>query len=135
MHRNPAVFLALATTLVLSAGCRSGRAGEDTGTLPAPAANERAAVPLIVENHNPDPTTIYAIRAGQRLRVGEVSGVGTETLKIPRDYFDSDGTVRLIADPVGGRAVSTSGPLTVQPGQVVKWTLEPDPAMSAATVE
>jgi hypothetical protein len=126
--------LVLATALLALPACHSGRA-EDTGSLPAPA-NANAAVPLVVENHNTNQMDIYALRtSGERIRVGEAGSLATTTLKIPRDYLDTDGSVQLIAAPVGAPGTVRTGRLTVQPGQIVKWMIQADPSMSSAVVE
>jgi len=127
--------LVLVTALVAVAACHSGRT-EDTGSLPAPAGGENTAVPLIVENHNTNQMDVYAIRtSGERIRVGEAGSLATTTLKIPRDYLDTDGSVQLIAAPVGAPGTVNSGRLAVQPGQLVKWMIQADPSMSSAVVE
>jgi hypothetical protein len=126
--------LALVAALLALPACHSGRA-EDTGSLPAPA-DPNAAVPLVVENHNTNQMDIYALRtSGERIRVGEAGSLATTTLKIPRDYLDTDGSVQLIAAPVGAPGRINSGRLSIQPGQIVKWMIQPDPAMSSAVVE
>jgi hypothetical protein len=126
--------LVLATALVALPACHSGRA-EDTGSLPAPAG-ANTAVPLVVENHNTSQMDIYALRtSGERIRVGEAGSLATTTLKIPRDDLDADGSVQLIATPVGAPGTVSSGRLTIQPGQIVKWMIQADPSMSSAVVE
>lgn len=133
MHFSPNA-LVLATALVALPACHSGRA-EDAGSLPAPA-NENAAVPLVVENRSTNQVDIYTLRtSGERIRVGEAGSLATTTLKIPRDYLDTDGSVQLIAAPVGAPGTINSGRLSIQPGQIVKWMIQPDPALSSAVVE
>lgn len=134
MRLRPPALVVLAALWALPA-CHSGRA-EDTGALPAPAGGENAALPVIVENHNTSQMDIFALRtSGERIRVGEAGSLATTTLKIPRDYLDTDGSVQLLAAPVGAPGAVNSGRLTVQPGQIVKWTIEADPSMSSAVVE
>jgi hypothetical protein len=135
MRRNPALVIALAASVAASSACRSARTNEDAGTLPAPEADANAAVPVIVENQSTNQVDVYAVRAGERVRVGDVPSLGTATLKVPRSAFDSDGTLRLLGRPVAGPGLISTGALTVQPGQTVKWRIAPDPAMSTATVE
>jgi hypothetical protein len=126
--------LVLVAALLALPACHSGRS-EDTGSLPAPA-NENAAVPLVVENHSTNQVDIYTLRtSGERIRVGDAGSLATTTLKIPRDYLDTDGSVQLIAAPVGAPGTIRSGRLSVQPGQIVKWTIQADPAQSTAIVE
>jgi hypothetical protein len=132
--RRSSNAMVLAIALLALPACHSGRA-EDTGSLPAPA-NGNAAVPLVVENRSTNQVDVYALRtSGERIRVGEAGSLATTTLKIPRDYLDTDGSVQLIAAPVGAPGTVNSGRLSVQPGQIVKWMIQPDPALSSAVVE
>jgi plastocyanin len=58
-------------------------------------------------------------------RLGTVGSLKTETFVFPFRRLGA-GESRLRAYPIGGPAAFTSENLYVQPGQMVKWTLEAD---------
>jgi hypothetical protein len=47
--------------------------------------------------------TIYIVNQTQRIRLGMAPGLKTTTFRIPRDLV-TGGTIRFLADPVGGLA-------------------------------
>jgi hypothetical protein len=126
----PIMAVAVAATI----GCRSGRAGTDVDTGTAPETAEAGVVPVTIVNNNPTQFTIYAVRTGTRVRVGDAVSFTTSTLRLRRTDLDTDNSVRLVADPVGGSDVIRTGLLVVQPGQHIDWTIEAVPANSSAVV-
>jgi hypothetical protein len=93
--------------------------GEDRGPPP------NAELAIEIENHNWSDVIIYLVRGTNVERLGMVGSVKTETFVIPFRRLGS-GDARLRAYPIGGPAAFTSENLFVQPGQMVKWTLEND---------
>jgi hypothetical protein len=86
-------------------------------------ANAELAVEI--ENHNWSDVVIYLVRGTSTERLGMVGSLRTETFVFPFRRLGV-GEARLRAYPIGGPAAFTSENLYVQPGQMVKWTLESD---------
>ena len=102
-------------------GCaRRGDPGE--GDEPPPPNVEIA---IEIENHNWSDVVIYLVRGTAAERLGMVGSLKTETFVFPFRRLGV-GEARLRAYPIGGPAAFTSENLFVQPGQMVKWTLESD---------
>ena len=90
---------------------------------PDPATTAELAVEI--ENHNWSDVIIYLVRGTATERLGMVGSLRTETFVFPFRRLGV-GEARLRAYPIGGPAAFTSENLYVQPGQMVKWTLESD---------
>ena len=78
-----------------------------------------------VENQGFSDMVIYALDGVQRVRLGLVTGHSTKTLPIPRYLIGAGGTLRFLADPIGGNRTPVSEQMTVQPGDVVSLTIPP----------
>lgn len=92
----------------------------DTG--PAPDAGAT----LIVENQAFTDMTIYAVNGSVgRVRLGLVVGNTTQRVPIPGYLVQSGGTLRFIADPVGGSRTPVSDELLVSPGDNLTLTIPP----------
>jgi hypothetical protein len=78
-----------------------------------------------VENQGFSDMVIYALDGAQRVRLGLVTGHSTKTLPIPRYLIGAGGTLRFLADPIGGNRTPVSEQMTVQPGDVVSLTIPP----------
>ena len=118
LHNVVAGALVLALLLPACA-----RRGEDEGEDTAPAPNVELAVEI--ENHNWSDVIIYLVRGSASERLGMVGSLKSETFVFPFRRIGV-GEARLRAYPIGGPAAFTSENLFVQPGQMVKWTLESD---------
>jgi hypothetical protein len=105
----------LALAVLLGCGGRSAESG------PAP---ENTAT-LQVENQGFTDMVIYALRDGQRTRLGLVTGNSTQSLTIPSYVLLGSGPIRFLADPVGGTRGPVSEEMPVQPGDVVTLTIPP----------
>jgi hypothetical protein len=105
----------------LPACARKGEAGEDEYSGPPP----NAELAVEIENHNWSDVIIYLVRGTNAERLGMVGSLKTETFVFPFRRI-GNGDARLRAYPIGGPAAFTSENLFVQPGQMVKWTLEND---------
>lgn len=105
---------ALVLALALPAACSSPRE-PDTGATPM---NVRTVVQ--VQNRNFYDMQIYAVRFGERQRLGLATGNQTTTFELPRNWLDTGGTVQFVASPVGSDQVAWSQQLSVQPGDVVR---------------
>jgi hypothetical protein len=121
-HRRASLrHLALALALpALLQGC-AGRGDPGEGDEPPP----NVEIAVEIENHNWSDVVIYLVRGTSTERLGMVGSLRTETFIFPFRRLGV-GDVRLRAYPIGGPAAFTSEHLAVQPGQMVKWTLESD---------
>jgi hypothetical protein len=83
--------------------------------------------PTIVEvdNQGFQDMDVYAVRAGQRWRLGLATGSSKTKLTIPRTMVNGLTPLRFIADPIGGRRASVSQEITVAPGDTVVMTIPP----------
>ena len=112
----------LATALLAAAACAHRAEPADGDTAPD-ATNAELSVEI--ENHNWSDVVIYLVRGTATERLGTVGSLKSETFVFPFRRLGS-GEARLRAYPIGGPAAFTSENLFVQPGQMVKWTLESD---------
>lgn len=97
----------------------------------APAADEgpppRTETMLRVENQDFLDMNIYAIRSGQRVRLGSVPGLSTRVLSIPMSLVGGGASLRFLADPVGSARTPVSHEIFVQPGDVIELTIPAQP--------
>lgn len=120
---GPIVFL-LAASL---AGCASAGDGARSSSMA-----ERTRVR--VANHNWSDMNVFIDRDGVRTRLGTVTTASSRTFMIPRGVMSVSGTLRLVADPIGGSGVYVTSPLLVSPGQLVEFTIENHVNLSSFTV-
>ncbi len=78
-----------------------------------------------VENQGFSDMTIYAVRSGQRVRLGTAAGNSTTTFTIPANLIFGATPLRFIADPIGANRTPVSDEITVQPGDQVRLVLPP----------
>ena len=96
-----------------------GGKGSRSAPIPQPRTTVR------VENQGFADMTIYAIRSGQRVRLGQASGNSTTTFTIPANLIFGATPLRFLADPIGGRRTPVSEEITVQPGDQVRLVIPP----------
>ena len=89
----------------------------------APAPQPRTTVR--VENQGFSDMTIYAIRSGQRVRLGVAPGNSPTTFTIPANLIFGATPLRFLADPIGSNRTPVSDEITVQPGDQVRLVLPP----------
>jgi hypothetical protein len=106
---------------VPSCGLIFGRGAEEKQT-PPPAED----ISVAVDNHNWSDIVIYLMRGTQSQRLGMVTALSNIQFAFPYSSLNSGGNLRLRAYPIGGAGSYTSEDLVVQPGQMIKWTLESD---------
>ena len=103
------------------AGCtsmeRSGNAGGDVG-----AASD--AVSVLVTNNNYSDVNVYAVRGGERIRLGTVTGNSSATFAMDRSIYGVN-DVSLIGVPIGGFGSARSGRLSLSPGDSVEFRIMP----------
>lgn len=78
-----------------------------------------------VENQGFSDMVIYAVDGAQRVRLGSVTGHSRRAFSIPRYLVGGGGTLRFLADPIGGNRTPVSEEMVVQPGDVVSLTIPP----------
>jgi hypothetical protein len=122
-----AVGLVLLVALTVL-GCRK----RDAETRPAPDPN--LPVPVQIENHFMGDVTIYLVRGSLRQRLGMVTALGSAEYSFPWRWLSQSGSSRLLAYPIAGARAQLSEPLILQPGQMIKWTLEADLDRSSMAV-
>jgi hypothetical protein len=80
---------------------------------------------LQVENRGFADMVIYAVSGGQRVRLGIATGNSFKSFTIPAALARGAGTLRFLADPIGGSRTPISEDIVVQPGDVVSLTIPP----------
>ena len=106
-------------SFVLLGACASGSTGPQ-----AEPSSPQLSTTIEVENHHWLDVVIYVVHDGVRSRLGTVTAASTMRFRCPPRMMGQLGQIRLVADPVGARAMTTSETVSVQRGQRVQWTLE-----------
>ena len=78
---------------------------------------------LEVDNQGFQDMDVYAVRLGQRVRLGLATGIHKTTFTIPSSLVSGLTPIRFVADPIGGRRASVSQEITVAPGDTVLMTI------------
>jgi len=105
------VFLSL-ISLILLTSCGSATR--------QPGVNVESKTLVRVENQRLDDMTIYLLQGAQRIRLGTVTAASTRVFVIPEYLITGVGSVRFLADPLGGRQTPISQEITVFPGEEVE---------------
>jgi hypothetical protein len=113
MLRRTAMALA---ALVLA--CGGGPRTEES------ASPEQRTV-LRVENDNFSDMRIYVWRNSQRIRVGVANAKSVTTIPLNRTLVVGIQTLRVEADPIGGRSSSVSEQITVTEGEEIVLRIPP----------
>lgn len=124
--------------LALTAGCGASRAPVAERPAPKTAADsgsalKRRSIPVQIDNLNYSDMDVYVINSGQRLLIGQATGLNRTTLFIPSSATRADGQVRLLASPLGASSPVATPLLIVPPGQAIFWNIGIDQAMSNAS--
>lgn len=80
---------------------------------------------VVVDNQSYLDMNVYAVRSGQRIRLGTAGGVGKTSLTIPSTLVSGATPIRFVADPIGGARASVSQEITVSPGDTVVMQIPP----------
>jgi hypothetical protein len=89
------------------------------------AADQNQPTVVEVDNQGFQDMDVYAVRSGQRWRLGLATGASKTRLTIPPSLLSGLTPLRFIADPIGGRRASVSQEITVVPGDTVVMTIPP----------
>jgi len=103
----------IAGMALLLASCASSR-GVQVGS----SAVDRALA-LQVQNDNTSDVDVYAMSGGQVTRLGTVTGLSSDTLRVPAHVVARGTDLRLLADPIGGFGAYLSDPVLVSSGDVI----------------
>ena len=109
-----AMVLALTVPLF---GC-AGRIGPQAG----PVSDQTALVR--VTNNNWSDVIIYVLKGGTRTRLGRVPSLSTVELRLPRTIVGIGSDFQIAADPVGPEQAFRTGPIHVEHGQWVEFTVQ-----------
>lgn len=72
-----------------------------------------------VENHAVLDANVYAVRAGQRIRLGTVTAHTTGTFRVPATLVGSGMGVQFLVDFIGSNRAPVSEEITIWPGEEV----------------
>lgn len=78
---------------------------------------------LQVDNQGFQDMDVYAVRLGQRVRLGIATGIHKTNFTIPSTLLSGLTPMRFVADPIGGSRASVSQEITVAPGDTVLMTI------------
>lgn len=118
----------LSLTLLAAASVSIGGGGAVLGCHAArrePAVAPGTAATLQVQNQGYADMVIYVLRGTQRIRLGLSTGNTTQRFRIPADVVAGAGTLRFIADPVGGTRAPVSDEISIRPGDTVTLIIPP----------
>lgn len=87
---------------------------------------------VLVTNHNWLDMVIYAESSSQRVRLGSVTSMRSETFMLPASIATN--TFWLIADPIGSRFGHTTPAITVGPGDTVDYQIQNQLEISTVSI-
>jgi len=101
-------------------GCAAG------GQRPAALQAGGSDVPVVeVTNNNWSDVVVYAVReTGPRVRLGMVTSMGTQVLRLPQGIVNTIGGIRLVASPIASSSQFQTEPMNVWPGQTIELRIE-----------
>jgi hypothetical protein len=107
------------TLLLLSASaCKTFSRGSG-------ASDQNQPIVVQVDNQGFLDMNVYAVRSGQRVRLGIAPGNSKTNFTVPPSLVTGLTPLRFIADPIGGTRASVSMEITVAPGDTVVLTIPP----------
>ena len=111
------------TSSIVFALLLAGIAACNAFTRGSGATNQNQPTILQVDNQGFQDMDVYAVRLGQRVRLGLATGIHKTTFTIPSSLVSGLTPMRFVADPIGGRRPSVSQEITVAPGDTVLMTI------------
>lgn len=117
--RTLAIALALAS---LATGCAMLRPHHEENEAPADET-ESQDVGVHVANHNWSDIVVFAIRGSARVRLGDVTTGNEADFVLPRSMVNG-GQITITLHPIGGPRDFNTGPILVQPGQMIDLRIE-----------
>lgn len=113
--------LALIVWAALGLGCTHALGRSD-----GPAFEN--GVELIVTNNNWLDEVVYSYHAGQRIRIGTVTGLSTAVLHVPAHAIQPPNGLQLLVHPIGGFRDELTDLVTLAPGQHPELTINDGPS-------
>ena len=104
---------------LLTAGC----AHHAQSSASAPGPEQKTTVQ--VKNQNFSDMNVFVLGAGQRVRLGFVTGLSTQTFTLPADIVRISPQIRFELHPIGTNRNPISETITVIPGDQVTLTIPP----------
>jgi hypothetical protein len=127
-RRSRALAAAIGIVITIgSAGCARNRGDWKN------ADGSDAGVRVRVENNNFADMDVYVVSEGIASRLGTVTGNSTQQFVLNRSFIPAQ-DLRIVATPIGGNGRASSGPILVQPGQEIDFTINPLLRASSASV-
>ena len=106
-------LLILLLPVLLLAGCAGTRSRG------AARADVGPRTTLEVENRSWSAVNVYAVRGGQRVRLGTVQAVTTSVLTIPSTVVSGVTSLSFLIDPIGSNRTPISQEISVREGDQV----------------
>jgi len=108
---------------IVFALCLAATSACNTFTHGSPSPDLGPPTILEVDNQGFQDMDVFAVIAGQRLRLGLAVGVHKTNFTMSPSLVSGLTPVRFVADPIGGRRASVSQEITVAPGDTVVMTI------------
>jgi hypothetical protein len=89
------------------------------------AANPQEETTVRVDNQGTLDMNIYVLRGAERIRLGTVTGLSTQVLKIPKNIIFGATPLRFLADPIGSSRMPVSEEIVVTAGDQVTLRIPP----------
>ena len=121
---------AVAASLTLGA-CAAGGMATGAARLPdGPSAGRSASTAvapamLKVSNYNWMDVVVYAVQGSSRVRLGQVTSMGTASFRLPSRMVDNNvQSVRLMVDPIGSTEGWQTEGINLHAGQQVQFNVQ-----------
>ena len=92
--------------------------------------NKLSEIAVVVENQHTGTISLYLESNGRSVRIGEVHFSENRSFVMPWRSLSENGVVSLRGEVVGSDQSVGTGPFTLTPGNMVRWTLTPRLEMS-----
>lgn len=110
-------------------------AGVPNDTDPFAGASGEETVQVEVQNQNWSDMRIYARRdGGPRVRLGSVGSLSSERFRLPRSVMSGSARILLEADPIAGRGIYRTDPISLHGGETIRVNLRNHLAVSGYSV-
>ena len=106
--------------IFLASSCSSSQPGS-----PTPTATPQTVVRVV--NRNFLDMDVYALVSGEPTRVGTVTGLTTQLLRLPAGVVQTSTEVQFRVDPVGGRQTAVSMRVYANPGDTLQLEIPSGP--------
>ena len=89
------------------------------------AAAKDQQTTIVVDNQALLDMTIYALRGGQKIRIGTATGLSKTRLTLPVSLVAGATTIRFLADPIGSNRTPVSEEVNIIPGDEIGLMIPP----------